>query len=110
MRQVVVDQLSREEEKKALKYLERKARPGPVAGIFWLPLPSELWSEDQQAHAACGPFYFAVEIQENAISFELLVRSHSTLHCSCIGYATGPQRDFLLRFIDQWVAEEKIRA
>lgn len=110
MRQVVIDQLSKEEEEKAVRYLERNARPGPMAGIFWLPLPTRLWSGTQQDHAGCGPFYFAIEIMETSVSFELLVRSQTALHCSCIGYATGVQREFLLNFIDRWIEEDGIRA
>jgi hypothetical protein len=110
MRQIIVDEMSGEEKKKAEDYLARTAEPGPITGIYWLRVPADLWSEIQQQHAACGPFYFAIESREAALSFELLVRSQSTLHCSCIGYATSAQRDFLLRYIDRMAAEEGIRA
>jgi hypothetical protein len=110
MRQVVIDEMHGEEKKKAEEYLARTAEPGPMTGIYWLQVPPDLWSEIQQQHAACGPFYFAIESREAALSFELLVRSQTTLHCSCIGYATPAQRDFLLRYIDRMVTEEGIRA
>jgi hypothetical protein len=110
MRQVVIDEMKGEEKKKAEEYLARTAEPGPITGIYWLQVPPDLWSDIQQQHGACGPFYFAIESREAAISFELLVRSQTTLHCSCIGYATIAQRDFLLHYIDSMVREGEIRA
>jgi hypothetical protein len=110
MRQLIIDELNNEEREKLIKFLKRTAEPGPIADIFWLPLPPDLWSEDQQSHVGCAPFSFAIEVNEAAVSFELLVRSQAALHCSCIRYATGAQRDFLLAYIDRLVNEEGIRA
>ena len=64
----------------------------------------------QQGHEECGPFYFGIELGEDRVSFELLIRSESNLHCSCISYASRAQRDFLLKFVDKMLTEEKIRA
>ena len=110
MRQFVIDQLSREERDNLENYLKRTLRQGPVDGIFWLELPVDLWGEAQQGHEACGPFYLGVELTENTLIVELLVRSQSNLHCSCICYATQAQREFLLRLLDTMLAEEHIRA
>lgn len=110
MRQIVIDELRREEKEKIEEFLRHNAKPGPMGGIFWLPVPPALWSEVQQVHTDCAPYSFAVEIGEAAVSFELLVRTQATLHCSCIGYATAAQRDYLLGFIDRMVAEQGVRA
>jgi hypothetical protein len=110
MRQIVIDELRNEERKKAEEYLARTTAPGPMTGIYWLRLPQDLLSEIQGQHAECAPFYFAIESREGAISFELLVRSQTTLHCSCIGYATRAQRNFLLEYMDQLLTAEGIRA
>lgn len=110
MRQLLIDELSREERDNLDSYLKRTLRQGPVAGMFWLELPPDLWGSAQQGHEDCGPFYFGVELTENKLIIELLVRSESNLHCSCISYATPAQRDFLLRFFDTMLAEERIRA
>lgn len=110
MRQFLVDQLSREERDNLESYLKRTAKKGPVDGLFWLELPTDLWSGAQQGHEACAPFYFSIELTGDTLIFELLVRSDANLHCSCISYATKTQRDFFLRFIDTMLAEENIRA
>lgn len=110
MRQLVVDQLSREEWLNLENYLKRELRPGPMAGLFWLELPRELWGSAQQGHESCAPFSLAVELAENRLILELLVRSAANLHCRCISYADPAQREFLLAFFDRMLAEELIRA
>jgi len=110
MRQFVVDELTALERDNLDSYLKRNLKPGPVEGIFWLPLPSDLLSEAQQGHGKCGPFYFAVDLAENRVCFEMLVRSSATLHCTCIAYATAVQRQFVLDFIDRMLDEERIKA
>lgn len=110
MRQYVIDELSREERANIESYLKRTLKQGPVEGVFWIEVPQDLLSADQRGHDDCGPFFFAVELETESVSFELLVRSQTNLHCSCIAYASPAQRDFVLRIADQMLAEEKIRA
>lgn len=110
MRQIIVDDLTREERANIDSYLKRTVTAGPIDGMYWLPLPGDLLAEAQQGHDDCGPFYFGVELCEDKLICELLVRSQLNLHCSCISYATPAQRDFLLRFVDTMLAAEMIRA
>jgi len=114
MRQLVIDDLTQEECANLDNYLKRTARPAGMDGMFWLQLSDDLLAEAQQGHQGCGPFYFALELSNHPgrerLSCELLVRSESNLHCTCISYATPLQRDFLLRFLDRMLAEEQIRA
>lgn len=110
MRQLVVDQLSREEWHNLESYLKRTLRPGPMIGLFWLELPPALWSREQQAHAQCAPFQFAVDLSEKRLVCELLVRGSGRLHCNCAGYADLGQRVFLLQFWDTMLSEELIKA
>ena len=110
MRQFVIDELSLLERDNLESYLKRTLAPGPLAGIFWIALPADLLAEAQRGTAKCGPFYFAVEIEDARICFELLVRSQTNLHCTCIAYATESQRQFVLDFIDRMLVEEQIRA
>ncbi len=110
MRQFLIDDLSREERDNIASYLKNTLRPSPVEGIFWLLLPDDLHGEAQRGHGDCGPFYFGVELGRDSLAFELLIRSESNLHCSCISYADRAQRDFVLGFFDRLITEEKIRA
>jgi hypothetical protein len=110
MRQFSIDELTREEQANIDSYLRRTIKPGPIDGLFWLAIPQDLLGAAQQGHDSCGPFYFAIELQEDAVRFEFLVRSQTNLHCSCIAYATPGQRDFLLQFAETLLSTECIKA
>lgn len=110
MRQYQISDLTKEERSNIDKFLKRNAIAGSLDGLFWLVVPEDLLNPLQFEHKGCGPFYFGIELGEDSASFELLVRSSVTLHCACIGYASPPQRDFLINFVERMLAEEKIRA
>ena len=110
MRQIVIDELSPMERDNIDSYLKRSLKSGPMIGLYWLVLPPEHFSADQQSHDQCAPFYLAVEVEKASVRFELLVRSMTNLHCSCIAYATPAQRQFVFDFIDKMISEEMIRA
>ncbi|MCB2181686.1 MAG: hypothetical protein KQH63_06665 [Desulfobulbaceae bacterium] len=110
MRQFIIDELSNEERANLDTYLKKSLKPGGMEGMFWLQIPDDLLAEAQQGHEECGPFFFALDLARDKLIIELLVRSESNLHCSCISYATKAQRDFLLEFTDEMLAEEHIKA
>ena len=110
MRQIVIDELSPMERDNIDSYLKRTLKQGPMVGLYWLQLPPDLLSEAQQGHEEHGPFYLGVEIDNVSDRFELVVRSQSNLHCTCIAHATKIQRQFVLDFIDRMVEEEMICA
>jgi len=110
MRQYKIDELSREERANIESYLMRTLMPGPVEGVFWIAVPQDLLGTEQRAHEDCAPFFIGVVLEDEAVYFEMLVRSRTNLHCSCIAYATTAQRDFVLRFVDKMLQEESIRA
>ena len=110
MRQIVIDELSPMERDNIDSYLKRNCNAGPMIGLYWVLLPDNILSEIQKEHGDCGPFYCGIEVEQDSVRFELLVRSSSNLHCKCISYATTEQRLFLLNFIDNILEEEKIKA
>lgn len=110
MRQIVIDELSPMERDNIDSYLKRTLQQGPMIGLYWITLPADLYSEAQQGHDEHGPFHMAVEVEQDKVRFELLVRSESNLHCSCIAYASPTQRQFVLDIIDRMIEEELIKA
>ncbi len=110
MRQIVIDELSPMEKDNIDSYLKRSLKMGPMIGLYWLVLPEKLYSDKQQGHDDCAPFYMAVEVEQQRVRFELLVRSEANLHCTCIAHTNSVQRQFVLDFIDKMVEEEHIRA
>ncbi|PIE56232.1 MAG: hypothetical protein CSA34_04920 [Desulfobulbus propionicus] len=110
MRQYLIDELSFLERDNLESYLKRTLKPGGLEGVFFLPVPQDLLGPEQQGHDDCGPFYFPVVLGTSSIRFELLVRSATNMHCTCIARVTEAQRRFVLDFADHMLNEEKITA
>ena len=110
MRQIVIDELSPMEQDNIDSYLKRTLKQGPMVGLYWMEIPPDLLSEAQQGHEEHGPFYLAVEVTRDGVKFELLVRSQTNLHCTCIAHASSVQRQFVLDFMDKMLKEEMINA
>jgi hypothetical protein len=100
MKQYVIDEL-RPADYKALKtYLDEQFGPAAFGGIFWIPLEAGLLTDIQAKHKQCRPQCFALDLDENRLACELLVRSKNRLRCDCIHYATKNQRNWLIELID----------
>lgn len=100
MKQYLIDQL-REGDFLALQdHLDNHAEAGHLPGIYWIPLPENLYEGLQREHGNCQPFYFAINLDLKSISFELLIRTRQRLHCGCLAYASQRQRDYILAYAD----------
>jgi len=110
MRQYVIDEISFLERDNLDSYLKRTLKPSALEGVYFLSVPPDLLGAEQQGHEDCGPFYFTAILEQDALRFELLVRSAGNMHCSCIAQATPAQRQFVLEFADRMLHEEMIRA
>ncbi len=100
MKQYVIDQLREEDYEHIRDFLEKNGEKTVFDEIYWIDLPKDLYSSSQLEHAGCHTFYFAVNLTRNRVSFELLIRSRQTMRCSCIGYATKEQRDYIIEYAD----------
>ncbi len=109
MRQYLLDEIARNDLPRVREYLDRHALAAGLADIYWVDLPEDLLSPEQFAHQNCRPFRFAVEVEDHGVRFEFLIRSRETMRCTCIGYATRQQRDFILAFADRLVEELALR-
>ena len=100
MKQYVIDELRPEDHLKVRQYLDEHYGPVEMGGIYWIPLAAKLLTEIQQQHADCQPFYVAVELQEDQLALELLVRTKHRVRCACIGYAAAHQRIWMMDLVD----------
>jgi hypothetical protein len=100
MKQYVIDQLREADFQKLEDYLDSSTEAGDLPGIYWVHLPETHYEKLQQEHSDCQPFYFAINLDRQCISFELLIRTRSRLRCSCIQYASQEQRDYILNYAD----------
>lgn len=100
MKQYVIDELRATDYDNLKTYLDEHYGPAAMGGIYWLPVDLDLLTDTQKAHRQCQPYYFAVDLDENRMACELLVRTINRLRCSCINYATAAQRIWLMAQID----------
>jgi len=103
MRQYMLDELRRVDMPRVREYLGDHAQASGLADIWWVDLPEDLLSPEQFEHHDCRPYRFAIELGDDFLRFEMLIRSRNTMRCSCIAYATRGQRDFILAFADRLV-------
>jgi hypothetical protein len=109
MRQYQLDEIPRKDIPRVREYLNQHAVAAGLEGIWWVDLQEDLLSPDQFSHQDCRPFRFAIEVGDDFVRFEFLIRSLKTMRCSCIGYATRQQRDFIMGYADRLVEDLALR-
>ncbi len=109
MRKIVLDEISKADVEKVRSYLNGHAMLSEVEDLYWVELGEEELDEKQRRHEACKPYRFAVEVCDESVHAEFLIRSATTMRCDCIGYATPRQRDVILRFCDTLIERSGIR-
>ena len=109
MRQYLLDEISRADLPRLRDYLDEHAIRSSLDDIWWVDLEDDLLNPVQFEHRSCRPYRFAVEVGENFVRFEFLIRSRETMRCPCIGYATSAQRAFILGFADRLVEDLALR-
>ena len=100
MKQYVVDEIRLADHDKIKTYLDKTFGPAEMGSIYWLPVDAELLSDKQKAHVECQPFYLALELEEDRLACELLVRTRNRVRCDCIAYATEHQRNWAVNVVD----------
>lgn len=100
MKQYVVDELRLADYEKIKSYLDEHFGLPKLGGIYRLPLADAVLTDIQASHADCRPHYVALELEEDRVVCELLVRSKKRLRCDCIAHATEAQRNWLINKID----------
>jgi len=108
MKQYVVDQLRYPDYEKIKGCLDQRFGPAFMGAVYWVPLASGQLTATQAAHRECQPFFAAIELQEERLSLELLIRTRQRVRCACITYATEEQRNALIRMVDDMLAALEI--
>lgn len=109
MRSIVIDELRPPDMEKLIGHLEANLGASGLPDVFWLEVPGELLTPEQRAHADCGPHRVAVVLELDSLKLELLVRASQSLRCSCTGYATSTQRDWLINFVDELIDQLQLQ-
>jgi hypothetical protein len=110
MRSYFIEELYPEQLAMLRRALDARGLSGGLEGIYYLPLPEELLTDVQRAHAGeCGPHILALEavelVDEGALKLELLVRARGKLRCECVAYATPEQRAWAIAWLDDFIRQ-----
>ncbi len=105
MKQYRIDELRPQDYSTIKAHLDEKYGPAEIGGIYWIPVAEECLLPLQSEHVDCRPFFFAVDLEESALSCELLVRTRQRIRCDCIQYASEEQRNWLIRLVDAMFAD-----
>ena len=100
MKSYVIDELRYQDYEKLKAHLDEVYGKDAFAGLYWLPLPEDKFGPVQKTHDTCRPFWLALELMEDRLVCELLVRTRERVRCDCISYATPVQRDWLIEVVD----------
>lgn len=107
MRTYLLEDFRPEQLEQVCQRLTGMGLAGSLDGIYYLPLPLDLLTDEQrQHHGECGPYIFVLEIpDETSLKLELLVRAQGKLRCSCVMYATPEQRAYIMDYLDEFLRE-----
>ena len=100
MKQYVIDQLRPADYEAVKAYLDKHYRSTGMPGIYWIPLAQNILTDVQAEHTECQPFYFAVDLDQNSMASELLIRTKNKIRCSCMDYADERQRNWIIQLAD----------
>ena len=109
MRSIVFDELLGSEVEAVRGYLNERAVPSGVEDLYWIRLDRELWNEAQikalngRDGALADSFRIAVELGDQWVRFELLVRAEGVLNIGG-GPADERQTIFVLRWANEMAA------
>jgi len=98
MRSYLVDEIDSSDIKKITDFLKENAVSSNLDQLFWVKIPQDILSEAQFQHRGCQPHVFAVEVGRDWVKLEFLVRSLNNMQCTCPGYSTKQQMDFIINF------------
>ena len=109
MRSYVLDEFMPGELARIANRLEEMELFAGMEGLYWLPVPPELLTPLQREHEReCGPYVLALEILDEALRLELLVRARNRLRCDCVAYAEPELVQRMIAYLHALLDELKI--
>ena len=100
MKQYVIDGLRLNDLDKLKKYLDAHLEVSTLGSIYWVELDEEILTPIQKEHKSCKPHVFALMLESDYLSAELLVRIKTNIRCDCMEYANSSQREWLINKMD----------
>lgn len=106
MRCYVIDEIPADTLEKFEAALDEKGYASSVEKLYWLPLEARHLLPLQQEHAAsCGPHCLALEILDDGVRLEFLVRAQGRMRCECVSYASPETEREMMAWLDARLEE-----
>ena len=109
MRSYLIDELLLSDMDKINTFLMETAIRSDLEKIFWVQLPEDILSGVQFEHHDCRPYVFAVELGTDWIKMEFFIRNLKNFNCSCCGYSTPEQRNFIFNYAHNFIKNLDIK-
>jgi hypothetical protein len=109
MRSYYIDEFVPGELERLAERLDSMELSAGVEDLYWLPVPRVLLTPMQKKHESeCGPYVLALEILDDALRLELLVRARNRLRCDCVAYAGQKLAYYMIKYLHGLLDELKI--
>lgn len=101
MRCYIVDELSSETVRHLAEAMESRGWASGIERLYWLPLAEKELNPIQREHAiSCGPHCMALELLDNGVRLELLIRARGKMRCECVAYACPETEQAMMEQVD----------
>ncbi len=67
--------------------------------------PAEDSRELSDINKSCGPHVFGLEVEEDSLRMELLVRAKNRMRCDCVHYAGPELRASMIAWLEQMLTD-----
>ncbi len=106
MHSYLIDELTEDQTQNITKRLDAMGLGSGIEGVYWLPIPQNLHNTIQNEHVEkCGPYIMALEVADDCLCLELLVRAKNALHCNCVSYAQSELEQYMMRYVDSLLSQ-----
>ena len=100
MKQYIIDEIRLYDYEKIKSYLDEKYGRSGIDGIYLVPVEKKMLSDVQAEHIDCQPFFFSIQLDENRLACELLIRTNNRMRCDCMSYANEEQFKWIISLVD----------
>ena len=109
MRCYLVDELQPEVIANLEAQLTKRGCQSGIERLYWLPLEKERLLPVQREHeSSCGPHCLALEILDDAVRLEFLVRAKGRMRCECVCYLSPEAERHMMDWLDARIMEAEI--
>lgn len=106
MRTYTIDQLETTDIAAISSRLNSMELQAGLEGVYWLPVPQAMLTPLQTEHSErCGPYCLALEVEENSLHMELLVRGMGRISCQCLCFASETLRNHMIAYLEDMLRE-----